>query len=342
MSSPPRAVIVAADPVGVPNPRLVTAAGRAGHIGLLDVVDEPGARADLDAIDHASTAPLWVRVRADLAPSVELTAAFRSRLARVVVRAEPGKPLDVTSLGRWSDADRGVVAQVTSADEAARRSPRARPAWSPRAPRPVASSVDRGVRALPAAGRRWASRCGCGAGSACTRRPGWSPAVPRAWSSMRSSPLSPSRRSTGRHVRRSRPWTAARPASWAATASSRAPICPLARLDAERPRRRVSSAIGPRLFDDLLPIGQDGAFAAPLARRFGTVGGIVQGFAAAIDAHAAAAADDLAARTRQRGRRRSRHAPPDRAGPDDPRQRPRRVRRGGRRRRAVCRSSRSR
>ena len=109
-----------------------------------------------------------------------------------------------------------------------------------------------------------------------------------------------------------------------------------------RPPTRRAADIAARLGADdlrtqLLPVGQDGAFAASLARRFVTAGGIVRG---------------LRAVDRRAPRRRASDEPPlapdaglavalghplpHRPGADDPRQRPRRVRRRRRRRRRAA------
>ncbi len=69
------------------------------------------------------------------------------------------------------------------------------------------------------------------------------------------------------------------------------PDLPVATADPDTPAADVIAALGA---DDLrtqyLPVGQDGAFARPLAERFGTAGGVAQAVARAIDDHVAAAA----------------------------------------------------
>lgn len=51
----------------------------------------------------------------------------------------------------------------------------------------------------------------------------------------------------------------------------------------------VASRLGTDLRDDLLPAGQDTAYAATLAKRFGTAGGVVQAVRTAIHAQLASA-----------------------------------------------------
>ncbi len=69
------------------------------------------------------------------------------------------------------------------------------------------------------------------------------------------------------------------------------PDLPVASADPDTAAADVIAALGA---DDLrtryLPVGQDGAFAKPLADRFGTAGGVAQAIARAIDDHIAAAA----------------------------------------------------
>jgi hypothetical protein len=99
---------------------------------------------------------------------------------------------------------------------------------------------------------------------------------------------------------------------------------------------RCASFLGSRLrHDRSCPFGQDGGFAAGLAQRYVTVGGVVQAVQAAITEHLDAAAA-APARTRCGRGRRPRHPLPDRPGPDDAGQRSGRLRRrGGRRRRPA-------
>ena len=67
------------------------------------------------------------------------------------------------------------------------------------------------------------------------------------------------------------------------------------------------------------PIGQNGCFAAGLARRFHTTGGVVAGIAAAVGEHLRLAAQHEPTRDRFVARAISRHRVPDRAGSDDAR-----------------------
>ena len=73
------------------------------------------------------------------------------------------------------------------------------------------------------------------------------------------------------------------------------PDLPSASLDPETPADEVALALGAHdLRSQLLPVGQDGAFAAWMARRFGTAGGVVQGVRAAIAEDPAQAEADRA------------------------------------------------
>ncbi|QXC59429.1 SDR family NAD(P)-dependent oxidoreductase [Aquihabitans sp. G128] len=68
------------------------------------------------------------------------------------------------------------------------------------------------------------------------------------------------------------------------------PDLPAASLADDTSSAEVAARLGADLRADLVPFGQDGGFAAGLARRFVTVGGVVQAVQAAIDDHLAAAA----------------------------------------------------
>ncbi|MCB0964151.1 MAG: acyltransferase domain-containing protein, partial [Acidimicrobiales bacterium] len=69
------------------------------------------------------------------------------------------------------------------------------------------------------------------------------------------------------------------------------PDLPAADLPDDTGADEVASFLGADLRTQLVPIGQDGGFAATLAERYVTVGGVVQAVAAAIDANARAAVD---------------------------------------------------
>ena len=93
---------------------------------------------------------------------------------------------------------------------------------------------------------------------------------------------------------------------------------------------------------EVWPLGQDAAFAAPLASRFHTVAGIVGGLAECGREPRRAGAVAKRARSRCAAGPRSRDRISDPAGTDDARQRHRRVRRGRARRAGRCRFWRSR
>ncbi|MCP4779713.1 MAG: acyltransferase domain-containing protein, partial [Hyphomicrobium sp.] len=69
------------------------------------------------------------------------------------------------------------------------------------------------------------------------------------------------------------------------------PGLPAAEIADDADPAEVAARLGSDPRAEILPIGQDAACAAELARRFVTVGGVVQGMRAAIDAHLSAAAE---------------------------------------------------
>ncbi|HEY7938741.1 MAG TPA: nitronate monooxygenase, partial [Acidimicrobiales bacterium] len=68
------------------------------------------------------------------------------------------------------------------------------------------------------------------------------------------------------------------------------PDLPAAAVDPATSSAEIAARLGPDPSTDLLPVGQDGSLAAPLAARFATVGGVVQAVRAAIAEHLADAA----------------------------------------------------
>jgi hypothetical protein len=67
------------------------------------------------------------------------------------------------------------------------------------------------------------------------------------------------------------------------------PDLPASVLPDDTSAEEVASFLGADLEASLVPFGQDGGFASGLARRFATVGGVVQAVQASIDEHLAAA-----------------------------------------------------
>src|SRR5690606_19309475 len=55
------------------------------------------------------------------------------------------------------------------------------------------------------------------------------------------------------------------------------PDLPAAQIDEETPGHEIAGRLGASITDALVPFGQDSAIAAGLAKRFVTVGGVVQG-----------------------------------------------------------------
>ena len=191
------------------------------------------------------------------------------------------------------------------------------------------------VRAPPADPRPRRARVGAGAASGGTppRRP-WPPA-PGASSWTASSPSCARATSPRPPGPPSAPWTAARPGSSPATGSSPAPTSRVATPPGERAVDRIVAQLGPDIRRDLVPVGQDASLAVDLASRFKTAG---------------ASSPPSAPRSpttwprptptnplRPGGGIAAGHgiAVPDRPGPHDRGQRPRRLRRRGRRSWAI-------
>ena len=224
-----RDVVWALSPCGRPDPDLVVAAGRADALGVLDL----GAGGDRAREALATTAararvPFGVRVGA----TCPVTAAELPEAVDTVVVAGP----DLVSAFRGV-GDRRVVAKVVSAAEGR-------------------LAIEAGADGLVAKGSESAGRVGttgayvllqqlvdlvgrtgatdeagadlpvwATAASAPTRSPPPSRAGPPAWSSTPSWRCCGARPWPGRCARSSGPWTARRPGSSAATASTPGPTC---------------------------------------------------------------------------------------------------------------------
>ena len=331
-----------------PNVRLAVGALRAGALPFLDVDDVATAATTARQVVARATGSFGVRpTPAVEADAVEVARHLPAEVELVLLDAAPARapheasPTLASRIEAW--APRRVLVTVTSGAEAAPRSPRAR--------RPDREGL-RGRRPHRRPRRSCCSsscgtstcRSGRRAASACTPRPRASPAAPRA--SCSTAQLALVRESRCRR-RREAAIAAMDGSETDVIAGHRVftrPDLPVAHprpgepAPAESPRELGATTST----HDLLPVGQDGAFAAPARRALQTrPGGWSQAVRAAIGAHLADAR-----RARQplapgrRRRRGPRHALPDRAGPDDARQRPRRASPRRSPTAAACRSSR--
>jgi NAD(P)H-dependent flavin oxidoreductase YrpB (nitropropane dioxygenase family) len=281
--------VLAADPCGRLNARLVAAAGRAGGIGIIDLAasDSPGElAADLDRRDVARW---WLRPGAGVAPD----AMRASALAPSMVVLSPAGH-DVASFSHvvdaWAAVGGDVTAQVVS-----------------RAEGEVAKAA--GVAGLIASGSEAGGRVGdteafilfqhlvelglpvwvrggiglhtaaavvAGGGAGVVldaqlgllREAGIGVDLRRALAAMDGSET----RVVGNHRFFTRP------------------DLPAAAVPEDTGEGEIASFLGADPRTALVPIGQDGGFASGLADRFVTVGGVVQAVQGAIDDHLAAAA----------------------------------------------------
>lgn len=288
--------LVVCDPIGAPNPALVVAAARAGALGVLDLGPTGGPSA-VERVRAATDLPVAARLRVDrtnghdpdaldaLDPTVviislgvdgltdlDLTPVItalrgpdRLVLVEIVARAEGEAAVTAgadglvakgsESGGRVGDTETFILVQ-----QALRLG---RPVWA-----------QGGIGLHTAAAVMAAGGVGVvlDAAVADTPESSLAEATRGALRSMDGSET----RVVGGHRFLTRPDLPA--ATVADTASG---------LD-------VVDRLGPDLHTDLVPLGQDLAVAGPLARRFGTVGGIVQATRAAIDDHLAAASAEPA------------------------------------------------
>ena len=274
------ATIIAITPFEHPDVPVVRAAIRAGALGVLDVGrDAAIARAALAELAACNEAPVGLRVAdAAVLDGVALPACVRT----VVVAAG-------TPLARWRELGLTTLVQVTSAAEAAA-------AAAAGADGLIAKGAESGGRVgeetslvllqalagavtLPV----WVQG-GVGVHTAAACVAGGAAGV------VLDAQLALARESTLPVPVRSA-LAAMDGSETALVAGHRVYVRPDLPVRTHLPADEVAALLGGRdLVTQLLPAGQDAAFAKPLADRYRTVGGIVRGIAAAI-AHGVAAAD---------------------------------------------------
>ncbi|MCZ1006084.1 hypothetical protein O1L68_04090 [Streptomyces lydicus] len=321
-----RDLVIVLSPFEEPGERIVVAAERAGALGLLDLGRDAGAARDalarLGRLRHGVRVPVGCPLTpAEAARGTDTVLLADPRAygaggwaygagpdgaATGSDGAVPGPDGPVPGPDDWADGGRRRVwAEITSPEEAV-------------------AACAAGVSALVARGGSRAAGSANSRPSSCSPvycRPGRDGSVLAAGESGRTPPPRPSpgrrpgaaglparahhrgaARLPARSPTPSGPWTAARPRSSRATGSSPARTSPprgarppegrrRERRAADRHRPRIAALLGARdLQTQLLPIGQDGAFAARLAARHRTTGGVVQAVRTALAGHLAAAA----------------------------------------------------
>lgn len=293
--------VVVADPCGRSNSRLVSAAGRAGGRGILDLGSDVDLAAILTEVGRRSPHPIWVRTAPGIAPD-DLRAALESLTAPMV---------DAVVIG--SDSDRGPGAVAERVETWVKGRPNASP-W--RVIAQVTSVAQ--ARSAVAAGADGLLVSGCEAGGAVgdteafilfqqtvelgtpvwvrggiglhtaaavvagggagvvldtqlglLREAGLDHELVRVLEAMDGSET----RVVGGYRFYTRPDLAA------------------ATLDEDTEPAVVGSMLGDNLHSGLVPFGQDSGFATGLSRRFVTVGGVVQAVRNSIDTHLAVVAD---------------------------------------------------
>lgn len=286
-------VVIAADPVGRPNVRLVAAAARAGALGVLALAgDADQARQDLAAVAARTDRPFAIAVAGPTSAlgDPDWPADLPVNVAAVVVDADVLDPSEARSLAGARPDGLELVVVVRDRAEAAR-------AVEAGATGLIASGSESGGRVgtteafvllqqIVGLGVPVWVRGGIGEHSAAgvvaagahgvvldaqlalVREAGLPEAVERAVAAMDGSET----RVLGGHRVFTRPDLA------------------VARLgDHDRTPAEIAASLGDDLGRDLVPIGQDGALARGLADRYRTCGGVVQGVRDAIDQHLASA-----------------------------------------------------
>ncbi|MEZ5183053.1 MAG: hypothetical protein R2702_14460 [Acidimicrobiales bacterium] len=317
--------VLAADPFGRPNLRLVAAAARAGGIGILDVAAGRDLVAHGADLRRRGVERWWLRPGAEVVPAD--VAALAERPEAVLLA---GDALDDAALAGWREVADDLVVEVTSraeADAAIAAGATGLVASGSEAGGRVGDTeasilfqhlVDLGVPvwARGGIGRHTAAAvlAGGGAGVVLDGQLALLREVPvgddlrRALTAMDGSET----RVVGGHRFLTRP------------------DLPAAALPDDSPAAEVASFLGDDPHAHLVPVGQDAGFAAGLAERYVTVGGVVQAVQATID-ESLALAQAAPPMAPGAGVAPAHGTLPDRPGPDDPRQRPGRVRpRGGR------------
>lgn len=287
MADPRR--VLAADPCGTTNVRLAAAAHRAGGTGIVDVADGTALTSLATELDRRRVATWWLRPGPEVSPE-QVAAAGLAPAAVVVVPVG----LDAAALAAvadgWAAIGCEVIAQVVSRAEGER-------ARAAGATGLLASGSEAGGRigdteafilfqhlvglGLPVwvrggIGRHTAAAVVAGGGAgvvldaqlALLREAGLGHDLRRAVEAMDGSET----RVVGGHRFLTRP------------------DLPAAAVPEDTSAEEIASFLGPDPRTALVPLGQDGGFAAGLASRYATVGGVVQAVQAAIDDHLAAAA----------------------------------------------------
>lgn len=283
-------LVVAADPCGRPNPALVAAAGRAGGRGLLDVADPAALPALAADVARRCAEPYWLRP----GPQVE-PAAVAALLGGHQVDGGP-RPIEAVvvpsdAVAAWAAAGPWtVLAQVTSRAEAA-------------------AAVEAGAHGLVASGCEAGGRVGVTEAFVLFQQvidlgvPVWS----RGGIGLHTAAAVVAGGGAGvvldgqlGLLREAGLDLDARTALEAMDGSETRvvgghrvytrPDLPAAALPDDVSATEVAARLGADLKADLVPFGQDGGFARGLARRFATVGGVVQAARRAVADHLAAAA----------------------------------------------------
>ncbi|MCU1498240.1 MAG: 6-deoxyerythronolide-B synthase, partial [Acidimicrobiales bacterium] len=289
MTTDPRRVL-AADATGAANPALVAAAQRAGGTGVLDIADPGALAAALADLARRGVVTCWLRP----APALDAEAAPIAGVDAVVV-ASTATSAAADRVGPWLAAEHRVIAQVTSRAQG-------EAALAAGATGLIASGCEGGgavgdteafilfqqLISLPARvalGTPVWVRGGMGLHTAAAVVAGGGAGVllDGQLGLLRESALGHEARkaleamdgSETRVVGGHRIYTR--------------PDLPAAALPDDLPAAEVAGRLGPDLRRDLLPFGQDAAFAAGLARRYVTVGGVVRAVQEAVDDHLAAA-----------------------------------------------------
>ncbi|HMQ26437.1 MAG TPA: nitronate monooxygenase, partial [Acidimicrobiales bacterium] len=285
-----RDLIVGVSPGERPDPAVVVGLVRAGALDVLDLGrDATIAGAALAEVTRGTDVAFGVRVPegAEHDP-----AALPDAVDTVVLAAVPADPADATAeVGRWAAGGRRVLVEV-------------------RTPTEADAAVAAGVAGLIAKGAESGGRIGDLTAYvllqdlvARTDLPVWS----QGGIGRHTAAAAVAGGATGvvvdaqlALVRESTLPAAVRHAVGAMDGSETVvvghhrlftrPDLPVNALDPDTDPAEVVAHLGAGdLRAQYLPVGQDGAFAAPLARRFGTAGGLAQGLRAAIDEHLAAA-----------------------------------------------------
>lgn len=283
MSAHARRVVVS-DPFGRSIPRLVAAAHRAGATGILEASSAAELHASAHELGRRGAGRWWLRPGPAIVPS-DLD-ALAERPEAVLLS---GDALDGGRVAAWAGTVAEVIVQVVSRAEADA-------AVAAGATGLIASGAEAGGRigdteafilfqqlvdlgvpvwARGGIGRHTAAAVVAGGGAgvvldsqlALLREVPLGDDLRRAIVAMDGSET----RVVGGHRFLTRP------------------DLPAAALPDDTPAHEVASFLGADPQASLVPLGQDAGFAAGLAERYVTVGGVVQAVQAAIDEHAAAA-----------------------------------------------------